>query len=64
LKEHWFIRIGSNHDGAVAVHVDKASKYLVAGLAKNKTMEQINQVTIGLFENIKFIPVDDVALHI
>jgi transposase, IS30 family len=45
--------IGSNHDGVVVTHVDKASKYLMAGLARNKTMEQINQVTIGLFKNIK-----------
>jgi transposase, IS30 family len=52
---HWEsdTMIGCNHDGVVVTHVDKASKYLVAGLAKNKTMEQINQVTIGLFENIK-----------
>lgn len=45
--------IGANHYGVVVTHVDKASKYLIAGLAKNKTMEQINQVTIGLFEDIK-----------
>jgi len=45
--------IGANHTGIVVTHVDKASKYLVAGLAENKTMEQINQVTIKLFEDIK-----------
>ena len=45
--------IGANHDGVVVTHVDKASKYLIAGLAKNKTMEQINQVTIELFKNIR-----------
>ena len=33
-------------------HVDKASKFLLAGLAKNKTVQQINQVTMGLFEHI------------
>jgi IS30 family transposase len=40
--------IGVNHSGVVVTHVDKASKYLVAGLAKNKTMEEINRVTINL----------------
>jgi IS30 family transposase len=45
--------IGCNHTGVVVTHVDKASKYLLAGLAKNKTMQQINQVTIGLFEQVK-----------
>jgi transposase, IS30 family len=45
--------IGCNHTGVVVTHVDKASKYLLAGLAKNKTMQQINQVTIGLFEGVK-----------
>jgi transposase, IS30 family len=44
--------IGVNHLGAVVTHVDKASKFLLAGLAKNKTVKQINQVTIGLFEQI------------
>ena len=44
--------IGVGHIGAVVTHVDKASKFLLAGLAKNKTVQQINQVTIGLFEQI------------
>lgn len=44
--------IGANHTGMIVTHVDKASKFLLAGLAKNKTVQQINQVTIGLFENI------------
>jgi transposase, IS30 family len=44
--------IGVSHIGAVVTHVDKASKFLLAGLAKNKTVQQINQVTIGLFEQI------------
>jgi transposase, IS30 family len=38
--------------GAIVTHVDKASKFLLAGLAKNKTVQQVNQVTIGLFEQI------------
>jgi transposase, IS30 family len=45
--------IGCNHTGVVVTHVDKASKYLLAGLAKNKTMQQINQVTNQLFEGVK-----------
>jgi transposase, IS30 family len=44
--------IGVNHIGAIVTHVEKASKYLLAGLAKNKTVQQINQVTIGLFKEI------------
>jgi transposase, IS30 family len=40
------------HIGASITHVDKASKFLLTGLAKNKTVQQINQVTIGLFEQI------------
>ena len=33
-------------------HVDKASKFLVAGLAKNKTAKNMNKITSKLFENI------------
>lgn len=44
--------IGVGHMGAVVTHVDKATKFLLAGLAKNKSVQQINQVTIGLFEQI------------
>jgi transposase, IS30 family len=44
--------IGGNHTGIVVTYVDKASKFLLAGLAKNKTVQQVNQVTLGLFEQI------------
>jgi transposase, IS30 family len=44
--------IGVNHTGILVTHVDKASKFLLAGLAKNKTVQQINQVTMRLFEHI------------
>jgi IS30 family transposase len=44
--------IGANHAGVIVTHVDKASKFLLAGLAKNKTVQQINQVTLRLFEPI------------
>jgi IS30 family transposase len=45
--------IGCNHTCIVVTHVDKASKYLLAGLAKNKTMDEINRVTLNLFEPIE-----------
>jgi IS30 family transposase len=44
--------LGANHTGVIVTHVDKASKFLLAGLAKDKTVEQINQVTLTLFEPI------------
>lgn len=44
--------IGGNHLGVIVTHVDKASKFLVAGLGKNKTSEEINRVTFNLFSNI------------
>jgi transposase, IS30 family len=51
---HWEsdTMIGGNHTGVLVTHVDKASKFLMAGLAKNKTAQQINEVTIGLFSSI------------
>ncbi len=41
---HWEsdTMIGVNHLGILVTHVDKASKFLVAGLAKNKTASEIN----------------------
>jgi IS30 family transposase len=45
--------IGSNHSGVVVTHVDKASKFLLAGLAKNKTMEEVNRVTMEEFKEVK-----------
>lgn len=52
---HWEsdTMIGANHAGIIVTHVDKASKFLLAGLAKNKTAKQVNQVTINLFEKIQ-----------
>jgi transposase, IS30 family len=44
--------IGVAHIGVIVTHVDKASKYLLTGLAKNKTVQPINQVTLELFEQI------------
>ena len=48
---HWEsdTMIGCNPKRIVVTHLDKASKYLLAGLATNKTVQQINEVTIGLF---------------
>ncbi|BBC23322.1 transposase [Pseudanabaena sp. ABRG5-3] len=40
--------IGCNHMGVVVTHVGKASKYLLAGLAKDKTIAEINRVTINI----------------
>lgn len=45
--------IGCNHSGVVVTHVDKASKYFIAGLAKNKTKEEINRVTMEQFKDVK-----------
>jgi transposase, IS30 family len=45
--------IGVNHTGVIVTHVDKASKFLLPGLAKNKSVQQINQVTLGLFAQIQ-----------
>jgi transposase, IS30 family len=45
--------IGANHTGVIVTHVDKASKFLLAGLAKDKSVQQINQATMKLFEQIK-----------
>lgn len=44
--------IGGNHQGVIVTHVDKASKFLIAGLAKTKTAEAINQVTKELFSGL------------
>ena len=44
--------IGATHEGIVVTHVDKASKYLMAGLAKNKAMEEVNHVTIKLLGKV------------
>jgi transposase, IS30 family len=45
--------IGANHTGIVVTYVDKASRFLLAGLAQNKTMQQVNQVTMDLFAPIE-----------
>lgn len=44
--------IGGNHLGAIATHVDKASKFLVARLMKDRTAAQMNQVSIAAFNEI------------
>ncbi len=44
--------IGAYHTGVIVTHVDKASKFLLAGLAKHKSVAQINQVTLDLFAQI------------
>ena len=51
---HWEndTMIGGNHSGVIVTHVDKASKFLVAGLGKSKSAEEINQVTLSLFSQV------------
>ena len=44
--------IGENHHGVIVTHGDKASKFLVAGVGKNKTSSEINKVTLELFSEI------------
>ncbi len=44
--------IGGNHLGVIVTHVEKASKFLVAGLARDKTAREINRVTEELFKTI------------
>ena len=52
---HWEsdTMIGKEQSGVIVTHVDKASKFLVAGLGQNKSVVEVNQVTIELFE---FVP--------
>lgn len=40
--------IGANHQGGLVTYVDKASKFLVTGLIKNKTAIQVTAVSIKL----------------
>jgi len=49
---HWEsdTMIGGNHQGVLITHVDKTSKFLIAGLAKNKTSQQMNKITSELFK--------------
>jgi transposase, IS30 family len=51
---HWEsdTMIGGNHSGVIVTHVDKASKFLVAGLGRNKTSAGVNQVTVALFAEV------------
>lgn len=44
--------IGGNHLGAIATHVDKASKFLVARVMKTRTAAEMNRVSIAAFSEI------------
>ena len=44
--------IEGNRHGVIVPHVDKASKFLVAGWGKNKTSSEVNKVTIKLFSQV------------
>jgi transposase, IS30 family len=51
---HWKsdTMIGKNHTGVIVTQVDKASKFLVVGLGKDKTSIEVTQVTIALFTQV------------
>jgi IS30 family transposase len=44
--------IGANHLGAIATHVDKASKFLVARVMKDRTAVEMNRVSIAAFREV------------
>lgn len=44
--------IGGNHLGAIATHVDKASKFLVARVMKTRTAAEMNRVSIAAFSQM------------
>lgn len=44
--------IGGNHLGAIATHVDKASKFLVARVMKTRTSAEMNRVSIAAFSQM------------
>jgi IS30 family transposase len=51
---HWEsdTMMGGNHHGVIVTHVDKASKFLIAALGKNKTSFEVNKVTLERFTEI------------
>ena len=48
--------IGGNHHGVIVTHGDKASKFLVAGVGKNKTSSEINKVPLSYL--VRFLMTD------
>jgi transposase, IS30 family len=44
--------VGANHLGAIATHVDKASKFLVARVMRNRTASEMNRVSIAAFSEM------------
>jgi transposase, IS30 family len=44
--------IGTNHQGGLVTYVDKASKFLMVGLIKNRKAEHVDAVSIQLFQNL------------
>ncbi len=43
--------IGANHQGGLVTYVDKASKFLMVGLIKNRTAAHVTAVSIQLFQD-------------
>jgi transposase, IS30 family len=44
--------IGANHQGGLVTYVDKASKFLMVGLIKNRKAEHVTAVSIQLFQRL------------
>ena len=43
--------IGANHQGGLVTYVDKASKFLMVGLIKNRTAHHVSKISIELFQH-------------
>ncbi len=43
--------IGANHQGGLVTYVDKASKFLLVGLIKNRTASHVTQISVELFQH-------------
>jgi transposase, IS30 family len=53
--------IGANHQGGLVTYVDKASKFLMVGLIKNRKAEHVNTVSIQLFQDFAVRQVETVT---
>lgn len=53
--------IGANHQGGLVTYVDKASKFLMMGLIKNRRAEHVTAVSIQLFQDLAVRQVETVT---
>jgi transposase, IS30 family len=53
--------IGANHQGGLVTYVDKASKFLMVGIIKNRTAEHVTAVSIQLFQDFAVRQVETVT---